>query len=67
MCESEELRPIVEGLIRVVHQQAKELERFAERVEQVAGRLGYAPEFGVIAAELSELLVRIRKPDVAPA
>lgn len=60
----EELRPIVEDLAQAVHQQAKELVRFADRVPQLTGHLGYTPEFGVVAAELSELLVRLRKSAV---
>jgi hypothetical protein len=61
MCECASLRPIVEALTRVSFQQARELERFAEHVEASAGHHGHAAEFGVLAGELSELLVRIRK------
>jgi hypothetical protein len=57
----EGLRQIVEELIGALHQQARELERLVERVEQVAGHLGNAPEFGVIGSELAALHVRVKK------
>ena len=60
ICRCDHLQPILEAAIRVAHEQAKELERFVHRVEQVTGRLGYSPEFGIAAAELGELLVRLR-------
>ena len=65
MPDYEELRAIVEDLIQVAHLQAKELERLVDRVQQVAGRLGDSHQFSVVASELSELLVRIKK--VGPA
>ena len=58
---SEELRQIVEDLIRAAHLQARELERLVERIEQLTGHLGYEPEFGVVAGELTELLVRAKR------
>jgi hypothetical protein len=61
MCECATLRPIVEALTRVAFQQARELERFAEHVEAATGHSGHAAEFGVLAGELSELLVRIKR------
>jgi hypothetical protein len=61
MADCEPLRQIVEGLIEVMHLQARELEKLVEHVEQVAGHLGYQPQFSVVVSELSELQVRIRK------
>jgi adenine deaminase len=61
MKDGEQLRQIVLDLIGVMHLQAKELETLVEHVEQVAGHLGYRPQFSVIASELSELHVRIKK------
>ena len=61
MTESEELRRIVEDLIGVMRLQAKELEKLVERVEQVAGHLGYHNQLSVVASELSELHVRAKK------
>jgi hypothetical protein len=61
MVDGEQLRQIVEDTIEVMHLQAKELEKLVEHVEQVAGHLGYQHQFSVIASELSELHVRIKK------
>ena len=65
MPDYEELRAIVEDLIQVAHLQAKELERLVDHVQQVAGRLGDSHQFSVVASELSELLVRIKKAGLA--
>lgn len=61
MSDIEPLRQIVEDLIRAQQLQAKELERLVGRIEQSVGHLGYTPEFGVVASEMSELLVRTKK------
>ena len=61
MAESEALHQIVEDLIGVMHLQARELGKLVERVEQVAGRLGYHNQFSVVASELSELHMRVKK------
>jgi hypothetical protein len=61
MADGEQLRQIVEDLIEVMHLQAKELEKLVEHVEQVAGHLGYQHQLPVVASELSELHVRIKK------
>ncbi len=61
MPEKDELRAVVEDLIQVAHLQAKELEKLVDHVQQVAGRLGYSHQFSVVASELSELLVRVKK------
>jgi hypothetical protein len=57
----EGLRQIVEELIGTLHQQTRELERLVERVEQVVGHLGIAPEFGAVGSELAALHVRVKK------
>lgn len=63
----EELRKIVEDLVDVMHTQAKELEKLVAHIEQVAGHVGYRHEFSVVASELSELHLRVKKlaPEVA--
>jgi hypothetical protein len=61
MTDHEPLREIVEDLIAALHVQAKELEKLVDHVERVAGHLGYRPQFSVIASELSELHLRIKK------
>ena len=58
MAGVEGLVEVVEDLIRVMHQQAKELERLAEHVGRPVGFPGIMPEFNIIAAELSELQLR---------
>jgi hypothetical protein len=59
MTRDDDLRRIVEDLIRVMHQQAKELERLADHVARPVGYPGDIPEFNIVAAELSELQVRL--------
>jgi hypothetical protein len=66
MAESEELRQIVEDLIGAMHLQAKELEKLVERVEQVAGHLGYQHQLSIVASELSELHVRVKNLSKPP-
>ena len=61
MSDFEELRQIVEELTEVVHAQAKYLEQLVERIEQSTGHLAIAPEFGIVAAEIAALLVRLKK------
>ena len=61
MSKCQNLRPIVEDLIRATQQLAKELERLTERVEQSAGHLGYTPRFSVVASETAELLIRMKQ------
>ncbi|MBI1902502.1 MAG: hypothetical protein HYS13_15485 [Planctomycetia bacterium] len=60
MVRDEPLRKILESLIEAVHLQAKELEKLVDRVEQVAGPLGYQPQFSVIASELSDLHIKVK-------
>jgi hypothetical protein len=56
-----ELRQVVNELIAVLHEQAKELELLVAHVEQVTRRLPKDHEFSVIASELSELHYRSKK------
>jgi hypothetical protein len=67
MADQEPLRQIIEDLIDVMHLQAKELEKLVDHIEQRAGHLGYQTQFSVIASELSELHVRIKKQGPPPA
>jgi hypothetical protein len=55
------LRPIVEDLIRATHLLAKEMERLTARMEQSMGHVGYTPEFSVVVSETSELLTRVKR------
>jgi hypothetical protein len=66
MSDCEQLRQIVEDLVDVLHLQARELESLVEHVEQVAGRLDYQHQFSLVASELSELHVRIKKLSPPP-
>jgi hypothetical protein len=59
--EDKELRQVVNELIGVLHQQAKELELLVAHVEQVTRRLADDHQFGVVASELSELHHRMKK------
>jgi hypothetical protein len=52
---------IIGELIEALHLQARELATLVEHVEQVAGHLGYQHQFSLIASELSELQVRLKK------
>jgi hypothetical protein len=60
MAKLEELIRVVEDLIQVMHLQAKELEKLVTRVNQVT-RLDYENQLPLVASELSELHVRIKK------
>jgi hypothetical protein len=66
MADHEQLRKIVEDLIDVMHLQAKEMEKLVDHIEQATGHLGYQTQFSVIASELSELHIRIRKHGLPP-
>ena len=61
MSKCQNLRPIVEDLIRATQLLAKELERLTDRVEQSIGHLGYTPQFSVVASQMTELLARTKK------
>jgi hypothetical protein len=55
-----ELQGIVEDLIDIFHEHAKEMERFAIKVEQQTSLRDAPRELPVIASRLSELRVRMR-------
>ena len=61
MNDIEAVRKIVEDLIEIMHVQAKQLEKLVVHVEQVTARLSNESQFSVVASELSELQVRIKK------
>jgi len=61
MADCEQLRQIVEDLVEVMHLQAKELEKLVEHLEQVVGHLSYQHQLSVVASELSELHIRVKK------
>jgi hypothetical protein len=61
MRRDEELRIVVEGLISVLHEQARHLERLTEHVSQAVGRLEEGTDFSVVRSELSALHVRAKK------
>ena len=61
MSNCQNMRPIVEDLIRATHLLAKELEKLTAKVEQSVGHLGYTPQFSVVASEMTELLSRTKK------
>jgi hypothetical protein len=66
MAEYEQLRQVVEDLVEVMHLQTKQLEQLVERVEQVAGHLGFENRLSVIASELSEIHRRVQRLRAAP-
>jgi hypothetical protein len=61
MTDQGSLLKVVEDLIEIAHLQAKELEKLVDHVEQATGHLSYQPKFSLIASELSELHVRVKK------
>jgi hypothetical protein len=61
MNRDDELRVVVEDLIRVLHQQAVDLEKLTEHLAQFVGRLPDAPELSVVRSELTGLHVRAKK------
>jgi hypothetical protein len=61
MAQYEQLRQVVEDLVEVMHLQTKQLEQLVERVEQVAGHLGFESRLSVIASELSEIHRRVQR------
>lgn len=65
MSNREQLHKIVEDLVAVMHAQARELEKLVEHIERSTGHLGYQPQFSIIASELSDLQVRVRKVQTA--
>lgn len=65
MTDYEPLRRVVEDLIDIMHVQTKDLEKLVLRVEQLAGRLDWQNQLSVVASELSELHVRIKKLESA--
>ncbi len=56
-----ELRNVVNDLIGVLHDQAKQIEAMAVHLEQVAGRLPDHEHLSIATSELSELRLRMKK------
>ena len=67
MADYEQLRKVVEDLVEAMHLQTKQLEILVERVEQVAGHLGFENRLSVIASELSEIHRRVQGLREEPA
>ena len=61
MHRDEELRLVVEDLVRVMHDQTRNLEALVDHLAQTAGRVSGAADLSVIRSELSALHVRAKK------
>ena len=61
MYRDEELRVVVEGLIRVMHEQSRELETLVDHLAQAVGRVPDQGDLSVIRSELAALHVRAKK------
>jgi hypothetical protein len=59
--EDQDLRRVVNELITVLHDQAKELELLVAHVEQVTQPLPKDHQFGLVVSELSALHHRMKK------
>jgi hypothetical protein len=57
----EELRMLVEDLIRVSHQQSREMEKLVEHIGRSIGRLPELGALSILGSELSSLHLRARK------
>lgn len=57
----EELRMLVEDLVRVTHQQSREMEKLVEHIGQSIGRLPELGDLSILGSELSALHIRARK------
>jgi hypothetical protein len=61
MYRDEELRAVVENLIRVMQQQTRGLEALVDHLGQTVGRLPDGAGLSVVRSELSALHVRAKK------
>jgi len=61
MHRDEELRLVVENLVRVMHDQTRSLEALVEHLGQAVGRLPDTADLSVARSELSALHVRAKK------
>jgi len=57
----EELRMVVEDMIRVLHEQTRELEKLVEHLSQTVGRPPKNTDLSVSRSELAALHVRAKK------
>jgi hypothetical protein len=61
MNRDEEVRLVVEDLIRVMHDQARNLEGLVEHLGQAVGRLPDGADLSIIRSELAALHVRAKE------
>lgn len=61
MHRDEEVRMVVEDLIRVMHLQTRGLEKMLEHLGQSIGKLPEGADFSVLGSELAALHVRAKK------
>jgi hypothetical protein len=61
MYRDEELRLVVEDLVRVMHDQTRGLESLVEHLGQAVGRLPDAADLSIARSELAALHVRAKK------
>ena len=61
MYRDEELRLVVEDLIRVMHEQTRELESLVDHLAQTVGRVPDRADLSVVRSELAALHVRAKK------
>jgi hypothetical protein len=61
MYRDEELRLVVEDLIRVMHEQTRELESLVDHLAQIVGRVPDRRDLSVVRSELAALHVRAKK------
>jgi hypothetical protein len=65
MYRDEELRLVVEDLIRVMHEQTRELESLFDHLAQTVGRVSDRADLSVVRSELAALHVRAKKLEVS--
>jgi hypothetical protein len=65
MYRDEELRLVVEDLVRVMHDQTRGLETLVDQLGQSVGRLPDGADLSVVRSELAALHVRAKKLVVA--
>jgi hypothetical protein len=61
MYRDEELRLVVEDLVRVMHDQTRGLETLVEHLGQVVGRLPDGSDLSVVRSELAALHARAKR------
>jgi len=61
MYRDEELRVLVEGLTRVMHEQTRKLESLVDHLAQTVGQVPDRADLSVVRSELAALLVQAKK------